>query len=37
VFGKNNVEHIPQNFEELCLWFEKNEPGSAAQLKKVYA
>ena len=34
VFGKNNIEHIPQNFEELCLWFEKIEPGSAAQLKK---
>lgn len=34
VFGKNEIEHIPQNFNELCIWFESIEKGSAAQLKK---
>ncbi len=34
VFGKNDIEHIPQNFEELCVWFDKIEKGSAEQLKK---
>jgi len=34
VFGKNDVEHIPQSFEECCAWFEKIETGSGAQLKK---
>jgi len=32
VFGENQIESIPRDFEELCKWFEKIEPGSAAQL-----
>jgi len=34
VFGKNDIAHIPQNFDELCIWFESIEKGSATQLKK---
>lgn len=34
VFGKNDIAHIPQNFDELCLWFESIEKGSAIQLKR---
>ncbi len=34
VFGKNHIEHIPQDFEELKQFFEKIEPGSSIQLQK---
>lgn len=34
VFSKHDIAHIPQNFDELCNWFESVEKGSAAQLKK---
>ncbi len=33
VFSKNEIVHIPENFEELCAWFESVETGSAEQLK----
>jgi len=33
VFGHNDVASIPQDFEELCHWFERTEPGSAERLK----
>lgn len=34
VFGKDDVIHIPQDFEALCVLFESIEKGSAIQLKK---
>ena len=34
VYGKGDIAHIPQHFDELCNWFESIEPGSAQQLKK---
>jgi phytoene desaturase len=33
VLGKNEITHIPQNFDELCDLFESIEKGSSAQLK----
>ncbi len=33
VFAKGNIEHIPNDFDELCEWFEKIETGSAEKLK----
>jgi phytoene desaturase len=33
VFGKNEIAHIPQNFDALCDWFESIEKGSSGQLK----
>lgn len=33
-FGKNNVIRVPANLGELYALFEKQEPGSSAQLKK---
>jgi phytoene desaturase len=34
VFKKNEITHIPQDFDELCQLFESIEKGSAAQLVK---
>ncbi len=34
VFGKNDIANIPQDFDELCNWFEKIEKGSAVPLRK---
>jgi len=33
VFGKDDVMHVPADFESLCTLFESLEPGSAEKLK----
>jgi len=34
VFGKNEIENIPNDFSELSAWFEKIEKGSAKKLQQ---
>ena len=34
VYGENDTMHVPENFEELCEFFESIEPGSKLQLIK---